>query len=209
MDPRQTITEYIRPSQKRKTTLLALGILASVLIAAGACLCFLSSLSTIGGIVLLIGVFVAAVWACLFPAYSAAMKNMKYTLSRIEELGLVESAAAELTGEEKFVVCDDRSRLTPNFAFRHHGGVVVTYEDIVWFMIYPGRSQDIEITANIKTGRSFQPVSLTNKNSNYDEIHRAYSYISEHCPNAMEGFSTENAKAYRDAVKQYKATKKK
>ena len=208
MNSRQIIADYIQPSQKRRTLLRTLGVVAAAFIAVGAGIYFLSSLKAIGGIAMLAGVLVAALWCCLFPAYSTSLKNMKYTLNRLEELGMLDSAATELTGEDKHIVANDRSRLTPNFAFRRNGGVTVAYDDIVWLMIYPGRSQDIDITTNLRTGRSFQPVSMVNKDSNYDEIRSAYSYITARCPNAMEGFSPENAKAYRAAVKEYKASKK-
>lgn len=122
---------------------------------------------------------------------------------------MLESAAAELSVEDKLIVGNDRSVLTPGFAFRRHAGTAVAFDDIIWLRIYPGRSQDIEISTSIRTGRTFALVSLFNKDSNYNEINRAYAYISERCPNALNGFSTENAKAYRDSVKQYKAASKK
>lgn len=209
LNSRQIIADYIQPSQRRKATLWVLGAIAAALIAAGTGIYFLFSLKAVGGIVMLAGVLVTGLWGCLSPAYAAARKNMKYTLNRLEELGILDSAAAELTGEDRHIVADDRSRLTPNFAFRRHGGVAIAYDDIVWFMIYPGRSQDIEITTNLRTGRSFQPVSMFNKKSNYDEIRLAYSYITDHCPNAMEGYSQENAKAYRAIVRQHKSEENK
>jgi len=208
MNSRQTLTEYIQPSQKRKTVLWVLGIAALALSAAGACIYFLSSLSAVGGITMLIGIFTAATWACLLPAYSSGAKNLKYSLRRLEELGLLDNAAAELTGEDKLVVAGDRSRLTPGFAFRRHAGIAVAFEDIIWLRIYPGRSQDIEISTSIRTGRTFAPVSLLNRNSNYEEINRAYAYIAGRCPTALNGFSTENAKAFREAVKQYNSAGK-
>ena len=208
MDARQTVANYIRPSAGRRTFIAVFGALAAAAVVVGFYIFLLTTLTTLGGLMLLGGVLMLAVWVCFIPDYRTCIRNMDYTLDRLEELGLLENAAAQLNGEERLTVGDDLSRLTPGFAFRRGRGLAVAYEDIVWVMVYPGRSQEIEVTTNIRTGRSFDPVGLPNTPSNYDAINRTFEYIAFRCPNALKGYSENNASAYRALIKQYKSEAK-
>jgi len=207
MNAKQKILEYIGPAKSRKVMAWVFFGLTAALAAAGGVLTALIDANWTGAL-FAIAIIPLGLWIMSASSCSEANKRAKRCLKRLEELDLLESAAAELDAGDALVVGKDSSRLTEHFAFRKHSGVAVAFDDVRWVFIYPGRDNHIPITTNTKTGASFAPVSLPNRKANVEQIQTAFAYLAQHCNNAMVGYNDENLAKYREIKKHLKTEAK-
>lgn len=132
-------------------------------------------------------------------------KQEKKALARLEQRGLLNQAAADLTSPTVRSEREDRFRMSSRFLFGKGIGLAASWDDVLWAYQSVTRYNFIVTYRNLvictADGVRHEHYYLQKKQ---DEIVGVMEYIREQNPNAMLGYSLDNNRAYREAVKRNK-----
>lgn len=159
-----------------------------------------------GEFLLVIGALMMLVSAIqtLIPR-AAANRSVK----RLQKIGQLEKAAAELINEEPQLFCKNKIALTSSFLFGKRMGAACAYNDILWlykkrytqrFLFIPIYVQD---SLEVETGKQSVHINLGKKDKK-NELTQIIRVIYEKNPNILVGHTQENQKAYNELRKQKK-----
>lgn len=142
------------------------------------------------------------VLAISLPVQSAARKSLKH----LEEQGQLERAAEELAGSAgALVIGKNRAVLTQNFLFGRKTGVAAEYRDILWCykktMRYNFVAVNDSLILNTRTRKNLQGINMGGVDRN-NEPSQAMMTIYQHNDRLLVGFTKENKKAYKEALRQ-------
>lgn len=135
---------------------------------------------------------------CLLTGLSPVSQRNK-SLKRLDALGMTELAAAQLMGENSFVIGKDKARLTNDFLISKTG-VAVAIGDIVWAYArrrsYNFIPTDVSLVLNTNTRKNLTAVSMpgTDPNGTIDWL---LMTLAQRSPNIMVGYGPQNKAAYR------------
>jgi|GEM_PF-1526003 len=167
----------------------------------------------LGALPMWAGIFLGLFWVFYVVKTSGINKYTRESIRRLEKLGQLENAAAELTSESCLKIDDDRSRLGEHFAFGRRSGAAVFYDDVAWTFLFPvraanGTPMSLDVVTNTRSGLSLTPVSVSVRKPEAIAL-QANTHISDRCANALIGYGEENRKEYRAMVREYKKSNKK
>ena len=132
-------------------------------------------------------------------------KQEKKALARLEQRGLLNQAAADLTSPTVRSERQDALRMSSRFFFGKGIGLAASWDDVLWAYQSVTRYNFIVTYRNLvictADGVRHEHYYLQKKQ---DEIVGVMEYIREQNPNAMLGYSLDNNRAYREAVKRNK-----
>lgn len=136
---------------------------------------------------------------------SRAKKVFKKCCKQLEARCLLEKAAQQLEFTEGHTVLGkNRGILTQDFLFGKGTGAVIPYSDIVWAYKMDQRRNFVVANSYLMVATlymSAQGVVDMNRNDRDGYIGTALSVISQRNPKALLGYTSENGKAYKAAVK--------
>lgn len=155
------------------------------------------------------GIFALAAWICAAVASGKSKKNMKKCLKRLEELGELDAAAAEISGAV-VTVGKDKCRISDNYIYTKKGGVVLSLKDILWSYRHVTKTNGInsntQLLALTCTGKSYGLISVAGGDSK-DLTTEIMTVMAERNPTILMGFSDALRVEYRARLKTYKTTK--
>lgn len=136
---------------------------------------------------------------CTIPPYIRAKKNV----SKLEESGELDQAAAELMSPNAKRWVNGNVILTENYAFCKHTGLVFTYDEILWaykhrftrrFLFIP-----ISVTDSLYLAtKGMKPGAVASMGKDkMDEIKNAIVEIYNHNRNCLIGYTKENVAGYK------------
>lgn len=146
------------------------------------------------------GMFTLIFGIALLCSHAIANKH----LNRLEQLGLMDKAAAELELESNFQVNKDQARLSPSFVFGKGSGFVARYEDIVWCYRKNVRTNFVIVNSFLYIGTRYgKEQSLTSAaiSDKFDAFQQTAGRIAQKNPTVMFGYTSQNRKAYKQIVK--------
>lgn len=134
-----------------------------------------------------------------------ASKVAKKCLKALEEQGLLEKAAQQLDNPvDQTVIGKNRGVLTQDFIFGKGTGAVIAYSDILWAYKQDQRRNFVAVNSYLMVGTPWMGVESVvdlNRHDRDGYIGDALATIAQHNPEAMVGYTNENRKAYKAAVK--------
>lgn len=150
---------------------------------------------------LISGLFCLVFVILILKAASVAKK----CLANLENRCLLEKAAKQLKDKEScLVIGKKRGILTPDFIFGKGTGVVIPYEEIVWAYKQDAKRNFIQVNSYLIAATVWmgaQSVVDLNKPDKTGCIGDALAVIGRRNPQVLLGYTNENRKAYKEAVK--------
>lgn len=156
------------------------------------------------------GWFIGALFSGLFcllciVLYARAAAMSRKCLAVLEERCLLEKAAQQLQNKDaQLVIGKNRGVLTEDFIFGKGTGMVLTYSDILW-----AYKQDAKRNFMVANSYLFAATDWMNPQGVVDLngpdktgcIGDALAVIGRRNPNVLLGYTNENRKAFREAVR--------
>lgn len=159
------------------------------------------------------GWFLGALFSGLFALLciifqTRAAKVSKKCLKVLEERCLLEKAAQQLENPvNHLVIGKNRGILTQDFIFGKGTGAVVAYSDILWAYKQEQRRNFVVVSSYLMAGTAWMGVEGIidlNRADREGYIGDALARIAEQNPEALLGYTNENRKAYKAAMKSAK-----
>ena len=156
------------------------------------------------------GWFVGALFSGLFALLCLilqlrASKVAKKCLKVLEERCLVEKAAQQLENTAGHtVIGKNRGILTQDFIFGKGTGAVVPYSDVIWAYRQEQKRNFVAVNSYLMVGTAWMGVTGVidlNRPDKHGHISEALAVIAQRNPEALLGYTNENNKAYKAAVK--------
>ena len=157
-----------------------------------------------------VGWFIGALFSGLFSLLffilqARAASVSKKCLGILEERYLLEKAAQQLQNKDaQIVIGKNRGILTQDFIFGKGTGAVLAYSDIVWAYKQDAKRNFMNVNSYLMAGTVWmgaQSVIDLNAPDKTGCIGDALAVIGRRNPEVLLGFTNENRKAYRVAVK--------
>ena len=153
-----------------------------------------------------IGALISGMFALLCIVFQMrASKVAKKCLKVLEERCLLDKAAQQLDNPiDHLVIGKNRGILTQDFIFGKGTGAVVAYSDVVWAFKQDQRRNFVVASSYLMAGTPWMAVESIidlNRADREGYIGDALAKIAEKNPNALLGYTNENRKAYKAAVK--------
>lgn len=139
----------------------------------------------------------------LLCAVLPANKRMKKNLAKLESLGKLDQAAAELTSSDAKHYVNGKLILTPHFIFCKLNGMVFTYDEIVWAYRHRFTQRcffiPIKVTDSLYLAtKDIKPTGVASMGKDKTEqIRNAILEIHARNARCMIGYSNENVAAYK------------
>jgi hypothetical protein len=170
---------------------------------------FLNATTSAGAensVIWFIGALFSGLFSLLFFVLLARAASMsKKCLAILEDRCLLEKAAQQLQNKEaQLVIGKNRGILTQDFIFGKGTGAVLAYEDIVWAYKQDAKRYFMEVNSYLMAGTVWmnaQNIVDLNAPDKTGCIGDALAVIGRRNPNVLLGFTKENRKAYKAAVK--------
>ncbi len=161
-----------------------------------------------------IGIFVllAILGATFFICGAAVSSSKRKTIDRLEENGEMQAVIDDYNAETT-IKLDKKglSAIGEKYLFALTAGRIYKYEDILWVYITVQRQNGIPISQmlNIRDfdGKSCALVNEKPGKKGAEKLNALIAAIAARNPKCMCGFTRENAKLYKAAVKEYKASR--
>lgn len=161
---------------------------------------------------ILLALFSFIMLLCVGLPYYSIANHAKKSLARLEELGVTGIAADEFASPETQSLNKDSVRLGREFIFSKRLGVAVKYTDIEWVYRKVTRYYFIAVAETLvgyaaghKGAISFMGKGARTKKGETSPLETVATMIANANPNVRIGYSAENIKAHRDAIKAAKA----
>jgi len=155
----------------------------------------------IGCILLVLSIFVIV-------SNARSKSGLKKSLKRLEQLGELDAAAAELNGTVK-VIGKDKVRISDNYVFSKHLGAAVRIDDILWayrsITYRKGRVDSTSLPAHICTGKTVT-LARVNGNDRKDLTGQIMEALAEANPAILLGIDEANHAEYKAMLQEYKAS---
>ena len=167
--------------------------------------CYLDTVDTsTERVVFVVFALILGVMLTVVVLYSAYSHSGKRSLKLLKKRNMLDDAAADLTSDlacESFI--KDRVRMSDRFIFAKKTGLGVPWEDVLW--VYPKLNMfyGATLARNLMVATSTGKEHMINCRKEAD-LKELMDRISQHCPQAMMGYSRDNRKRYKERVKYIK-----
>lgn len=154
-----------------------------------------------GCILLVLSIFVIA-------SNARSKSGMKKSIKRLEQLGELDAAAAELNGTVN-TIGNDKVRISDNYVFSKRQGAAVRIDDILWayrsIATRRGAVANTSLMAHTCTGKTLV-LAFLNGNDRKDLTGQIMEALAEVNPAVLLGIDEANRAEYKAMLKEYKAS---